>query len=242
MYLTGMGTTINTIFEVTTMTVSIPSLVIITCFIASLWGGSIRFTPPMLFALAFLPMFGIGGFTGMPLALSTSDVMLHDSYYVIGHFHYIVAPGTIFAIFAGVYHWYPRITGRQMNRVMAHLHFWPSLVFMNVIFFSMLIQGLAGVSRRLYDGGAYYAHAQHVLVFNKVMTHSALGLALFQLPFLVNLAWSAFAGKRVDENPWDATTLEWSDPPDEVFRGPYAYGTPYADVDFAPQYLPEEGS
>jgi cytochrome c oxidase subunit I len=221
MYLTGMGTTINSIFEITTMMVSIPSMVIMTCLIATLWRASIRFTPPMLFALAFLPMFGIGGFTGMPLALSTSDIMLHDTYYVIGHFHYIVAPGTIFVIFAGIYHWFPRVTGRRMNGILAHLHFWPSLIFMNVIFFSMLVQGLSGMSRRLYDGGEIYAHAQDVLILHKVMTHSALALAVAQVPFLLNLAWSVVFGAKAGRNPWNATTLDWNDVPERIVRGPY---------------------
>jgi cytochrome c oxidase subunit I len=246
MYLTGMGTTINTIFEITTLTVSIPSLIILTCLVATLWGASIRFTVPMLFALAFMPMFGIGGFTGLPLALSTSDIQLHDTYYVLGHFHYIIAPGTIFAIFAGVYYWFPKVTGRMTNTWLGHLHFWPSLIFMNGIFFSMLIQGMAGVNRRLYDGGATYAHAQDVLFLNKVMTHSAYGLAVVQIFFCVNIAWSLVAGRKVSRNPWGATTLEWDAPsppvPDgnfeaevAVHRAPYEYSVPGASSDFTPQ-------
>src|ERR1051326_5946954 len=111
MYLTGMGTTISTFFQTTTMIISIPSVIILTCFFISLWGGSIRFNTPMLFVMAFLPMFGIGGLTGLPLGFNYSDLHLHDTYYIIAHFHYIVAPGTIFALFAGIYYWYPKITG-----------------------------------------------------------------------------------------------------------------------------------
>ena len=115
MFMTGMGTTMSAFFQTTTMIISIPSVVILTALLLSLWGGSIRFTTPMLFALAFLPMFGIGGLTGLPLGLAPSDIHLHDTYYVIGHFHYVVAPGTIFALFAGIYYWFPKATGRKMN-------------------------------------------------------------------------------------------------------------------------------
>ena len=151
--MTGMGTTISAFFQTTTMIISIPSVIILSALLISLWGGSIRFNTAMLFALAFLPMFGIGGLTGLPLGLSSSDIHLHDTYYVIGHFHYVVAPGTIFALFAGIYWWFPKVTGRRMSETLGRVHFWGSFVCMNFIFFPMLIQGLAGVSRRLYDGG-----------------------------------------------------------------------------------------
>src|SRR5713226_7040994 len=153
MFMTGMGTYMSAFFQTTTMIISIPSVVILTSLLLSLWGASIRFTTPMLFALAFLPMFGIGGLTGLPLGLAPSDIPLHDTYYVIGHFHYVVAPGTLFALFAGIYYWFPKATGRKMNDLLGKFHFWGSLVFMNGIFLPMLLQGLAGVSRRLYDGG-----------------------------------------------------------------------------------------
>src|SRR5580704_3193380 len=115
MYLTGMGQRIATFFQATTMIISIPSVIILTCLFLSLWGGSIRINTPMLFALAFLPMFGIGGLTGLPLGLAAADLYLHDTYYIIAHFHYVVAPGTLFGVFAGVYFWYPKMTGRKMN-------------------------------------------------------------------------------------------------------------------------------
>ena len=247
MYLTGMGTMISAFFQTTTMIISIPSVVILAALFITLWGGSIRFNIPMLFALAFLPMFGIGGLTGLPLGLASADIYLHDTYYVIGHFHYIVAPGTIFALFAGIYYWFPKVTGRKMNDFLGHLHFWPSLVAMNFIFFPMLIQGLAGVSRRLYDGGATYAHAQPVLYLNVVMSWAAWGLAIAQIPFFINFFTSIFKGQKVEsDNPWESTTLEWATPTPpphgnftkelSVYRGPYEYSVPNAPKDFSPQY------
>ena len=250
MFLTGMGTVISTFFQTTTMIISIPSVIILTAFFISLWGASIRFNTQMLFALAFLPMFGIGGLTGLPLGLAPTDIHLHDTYYVIGHFHYVVAPGTIFALFAGVYHWYPKVTGRRMSDTLGKVHFWGSLVCMNGIFMPMFIQGLAGVSRRLYDGGQQYAHAQGVLQWNEFMSVAAWSLAIFQLPFMINFFLSIWKGRKVEnDNPWEATTLDWATPTPpphgnfakvpEVYRGPYEYSVPGHPTDFFPQNEPE---
>jgi cytochrome c oxidase subunit 1 len=247
MFLTGMGSTISTFFQTTTMIISIPSVIILTVFFLSLWGGSIRFTTPMLFALGFIPMFGIGGLTGLPLGLAPTDIHLHDTYYVIGHFHYVVAPGTILALFGGIYYWFPKVTGRKMNDTLGKLHFWGTILAMNGVFMPMFIQGLAGVSRRLWDGGATYAHAQGVLEWNVVMSISAWILGLAQIPFFINFFSSIKGGRKVDDNPWESTTLEWaapSPPPHgnfpagvSVHRGPYEYSVPGHDKDFLPQHV-----
>ena len=184
MFLTGMGTRMSAFFQITTMMISIPSVVLVTSLVLSLWGGAIRFTTPMLFALAFLPMFGLGGLTGLPLGLAAADVALHDTWYVVGHFHYVVAPGTIFAIFAGIYHWFPKVTGRTLNHRLGVLHFWGSFIAMNAIFLPMFALGLRGVNRRLYDAGQQYAIAQGTGPSHLHMTLGALALGLLQLPFL----------------------------------------------------------
>jgi cytochrome c oxidase subunit 1 len=261
MYLTGMGTKISTFFQTTTMMISIPSVIILTCLFISLWGGSIRFNTPMLFALAFLPMFGIGGLTGLPLGFNASDIYLHDTYYVIAHFHYVVAPGTIFALFAGIYYWYPKATGRFMSESLGKLHFIFSFIFMNLVFMPMFIQGMAGMSRRMYDGGATYSLAHNagvtgalsdmVIHLNVLITHAAWGLGLAQIPFIINFFWSIRHGRKIpNDNPWDATTLEWScpSPPPHgnfvtepaAYRGPYEYSAPGCapGKDFVAQFEP----
>ena len=249
MFITGMGTAMSSFFQTTTMIISIPSIIILSAMFISLWGGSIRFNTPMLFALAFLPMFGIGGLTGLPLGLAAADIHLHDTYYVIGHFHYVVAPGTIFALFAGIYYWFPKMTGRKMSELLGKLHFWPSLIFMNGIFMPMFIQGLAGVSRRLWDGGLEYAHASGVLQWNEFMSVSAWLLGLAQIPFIFNVIYSIKNGEKVGRNPWESTTLEWVAPSPplphvnfekipQVYHSPYEYSVPDREKDFTPQNEP----
>jgi cytochrome c oxidase subunit 1 len=247
MFLTGMGTVISAFFQTTTMIIAVPSVIVLTALLLSLYGGSIRFNTPMLFALAFLPMFGIGGLTGLPLGLASSDIPLHDTMYVVGHFHYIAAPGTIFALFAGIYYWYPKVTGRMMNEVLGWIHFAGSFICLNGILFPMLILGLAGVNRRLFDGGMQYAHAQPLHNAQVGMSYAAWALAVFQLPFIWNVFASLKFGRVAETNPWQATTLEWTAAPTPplahgnfetipaVYRPAYEYSVPGAADDFLPQ-------
>ncbi len=246
MFLTGMGQSMSAFFQLTTMIISIPSVVVLTAFFISLWGGSIRFNTPMLFALSFLPMFGIGGLTGLPLGVAASDIFLHDTYYVIGHFHYVVAPGTLFALFAGIYYWFPKVTGKQLSESLGKLHFYPSFLAMNGVFMPMFIQGLAGLSRRMYDGGQQYAHASDVVHWNEFMTISAFILGLAQIPFILNIFITLSSKKSEERNPWKSTTIEWSAPSPplphvnfdsavEVYHGPYEYSVPGKEKDFCIQ-------
>jgi cytochrome c oxidase subunit I len=193
-------------------------------------------------------MFAIGGLTGLPLGLTASDIYLHDTFYVIGHFHYVVAPGTLFALFAGIYYWFPKATGRQLNDKLGKLHFWLSFVAINFVFMPMFFQGMAGLSRRLYDP-TVYAHGRGVQALNVVISWGAWGLAIAQLPFIVNFFMSLRAGARVAENPWHSTTLEWAapSPPGHgnfltdpvVYREPYEYSVPGKTKDYSPQFQAE---
>jgi cytochrome c oxidase subunit I len=259
MWLTGMGSAVSAFFQTTTLIISIPSVIILSAFFISLWGGSIRFNTPMLFATAFLPMFGIGGLTGIPLAFNSADLYLHDTYYVIAHFHYIVAPGTIFALFAGIYYWFPKATGRMMNEFWGKVHFWPSLICMNVIFLPMFLQGMEGMHRRWYDGGKDWGvAAEHVwgltgFQWNTPISIAAWVMGLAQIPFIINFFYSIWKGEKVEnDNPWDATTLEWTAPsppghgnfltPPVAYRGPYEYSLPRRGKDYTMQNEPIEAS
>jgi cytochrome c oxidase subunit 1 len=246
MYLTGMGTAVSSFFQLTTIIISVPTILILSSLIISLWGGSIRFTSPMLWATAFLPLFGIGGLTGIPLAFNAPDTFLHDSYYIIAHFHYVIAPGTIFALFAGTHYWYPKATGRIMSEFWNKVHFWPTMILMNCVFFPMFLQGMAGMHRRMYDGGSTYDQLNHaVLHWNVFISEAAWLMGVAQIPFILNFALSWKYGRKVSDNPWEATTLEWAAPsppphgnftrPIVAYRGPYEYSVPGDPTDFTPQ-------
>jgi cytochrome c oxidase subunit 1 len=255
MYLTGMGTRIATFFQTTTMMISIPSVIILTSLLISLWGASIRFTVPMLFALGFLPMFGIGGLTGLPLGFNVSDIALHDTYYVIAHFHYIVAPGTIFALFAGIYFWYPKVTGRFMNEFWGKVHFGLSFIFMNALFLPMFFQGMAGMTYAEVPATANSPGipglSSFIIGLNSPIFVAAVCLGLSQIPFIINFFWSIHHGQKTEsDNPWDATTLDWQTPTPPphgnftktmvVYRGPYEYSVPGEERDFTTQNQPDQ--
>jgi cytochrome c oxidase subunit I len=205
-------------------------------------------------------MFGIGGLTGLPLGLAVCDVYLHDTYYIIAHFHYVVAPGTIFALFAGIYFWFPKMTGRKMNEFWGRVHFWCSFAFMNIVFMPMFVQGIKGMLRRMSNGGELYSIAKvpnaidalpgSVMQLNGVILWAAVCLGIAQIPFIINLFWSISHGEKVGTNPWRATTLDWQTPTPpphgnfahepHVARGPYEYSVPGATEDFTPQNAPAD--
>ena len=229
-FIAGIDPRMANFFTVTTLLISIPLTEMMFVYIATLYGGSIDLKTPMLFALAFIAEFLIGGVTGILLGASVVDAYLHDTYFVIAHFHFTFVPIAVIAVYAGIYHWYPKMFGRHMNEFWGKVHFWGTVIPFNGIFIPLFFTGIGGQNRRIFNFLNYpdLARFQDWRVF---ATLSAVTMLLFQLPFFVNFFYSMFKGKKADKNPWRANTLEWlaeSPPPHgnfktlpDVYRGPY---------------------
>ncbi|MCH7706932.1 MAG: cbb3-type cytochrome c oxidase subunit I [Myxococcales bacterium] len=248
-FIAGIDPRMAHIFTVTTLLISIPIAEMMFVYIATLYGGSIRLTTPMLWALAFIAEFLIGGVTGIFLGASGADIYLHDTYFVLAHFHYMFYPIAIIGSFAGIAHWFPKMFGRMMNETLGKIHFWLTVIPFNLIFIPLFILGLAGQHRRIYDYTNFPELAIQPLQDLRVLATVALLVMLgAQLIFLYNFFSSMFKGKKAGKNPWNATTLEWtteSPPPHgnwaelpTVYRGPYEYGNPDREDDYWPQNEP----
>ncbi|MFB3109126.1 MAG: cbb3-type cytochrome c oxidase subunit I [Candidatus Binatia bacterium] len=243
MFLSGMNPVLGTAFMMTTMVIAVPSAIKTFNWLGTLWGGSIRFTTPMIFTLGFISAFVIGGLSGIFMASTPVDIFIHDTYFIVAHFHYVVA-GIIFAMFAAIYFWFPKMFGRMMNETWGKVHAILTFIFFNLVFFPMHFLGVGGHMRRIYNP-LQYEFLLGWEPWNVFITRSAFLLLLSQVPFVVNFFWSLFAGKQADENPWQANTLEWSapSPPPHgnfgaipvVYRGPYEYSSPEVKEDFLPQ-------
>lgn len=245
----GIDPRMATIFSVTTILISVPFAVIIFSCIATLWGGSIRFDLPMLWALGLVGEFLIGGATGIYLGSSAFDIYAHDTYFVIAHFHYTLIPIVVFGGCAGVYYWYPKFLGRMLNEKLGQLHFWVTTIAFNCTFLPLFFDGLAGTHRRIFDYSPWPSmmtpELQNIRVF---ATISAIFLIGAQFVFVFNLVYSYFKGKKAEKNPWNANSLEWtteSPPPHgnfasvpTVYRGPYEFSAPGRAEDFWPQNQP----
>ena len=248
MFMTGMNPFLGSVFTFTTLLIAIPSAIKVFNYLATLWKGNIRFTPAMLFAIALVSTFITGGLTGLILGDSALDINVHDTYFVVGHFHIVMGLSAIFGMFAGVYHWFPRMYGRMMNKNFGYIHFWGTFISAYGVFFPMHFLGLAGLPRRYYTNSAFPMF-DGLTDINSVITLFALTGAIFQLIFLFNFFYSIFKGTRSTQNPWGSNTLEWTAPierihgnwPGEiphVHRWPYDYSKPGANEDFLPQTEP----
>lgn len=248
-FIAGIDPRMANIFTVTTLLISVPIAELIFVVIATLYGGSIRLTTPMLWALAFVAEFLIGGVTGIFLGASGADLYLHDTYFVLAHFHYTFFPIAIIGSFAGVTYWFPKMFGRMMNDTLGKIHFWGTVIPFNMIFIPLFVLGLGGQHRRIYNYQNFseLAAGQPLRVFATV---SLLIMLAFQLVFFWNFFRSLRKGEPAGKNPWKANTLEWTTesppphgnwPPDDmpkVYRGPYEYAHPDREEDYWPQNLP----
>jgi cytochrome c oxidase subunit 1 len=251
MYVSGMNPNFGFFFATTTLIIAIPTAIKVYNWVLTLWRGDIHLTLPMLFALAFIVTFLNGGLTGLFLGNVVVDVPLSDTMFVVAHFHMVMGVAPIMVVFGAIHHWYPKITGRMLNEVMGHIHYWVTFLGAYAIFFPMHYLGLIGVPRRYYEMGetAFVPPSAHTL--NEFITIAALIVGAAQVLFLFNLIWSLFKGKPSGGNPWRATTLEWQTPQTPpvhgnwgkelpvVYRWPYDYSVPGAAEDFIPQNQPD---
>ncbi len=249
MFTTQMSPLLTQSFMTLTMTISIPSAIFFANWLGTIWKGSIRFDSPMLFSLGVVFVFGLGGLTGLHLGTTTTDLFLHDTYFVVGHFHYTMAASVLLGGFAGIYFWFPKMFGRMMNEGLAKLHFWGTMIPLNGIFFGMLLVGYGGMHRRIYNPFIYES-LQRLIPVNNLITTSAILMGFFQLVFVYNFIKSLMSGEKAANNPWEVGTLEWtipSPPPHHNYDiipvvkcGPHELGNPNLKTGRDFQYQTEE--
>jgi len=248
MFVTGMNPFLGGVFMITTLIIAVPSAVKTFNWLATLWRGNIRFTPAMLFAIGMVSFFISGGLTGIFLGNAALDINLHDTYFVVAHFHLVMGSAAIFGMLAGVYHWFPKMFRRMMDERLGYLHFWLTFIGAYLVFFPMHFMGLDGVPRRYY-ALTEFASFNRWLTVNTFITWSAIVAGMAQVAFIINFVYSIFWGKKAVQNPWNANTLEWTAPVEHVhgnwigeiptvYRWPYDYSKPGAEEDFIPQNVP----
>jgi len=248
MFVTGMNPFLGGVFMITTLIIAVPSAVKTFNWLATLWRGNIRFTPGMLFAIGMVSFFISGGLTGIYLGNAALDINLHDTYFVVAHFHLVMGSAAIFGMLAGVYHWFPKMYRRMMDEKLGYLHFWLTFIGAYLVFFPMHFMGLDGVPRRYY-AFTEFASMQRWLSVNVFITWAAIVAGLAQVAFIYNFIHSIFWGKPTVQNPWNANTLEWDAPIEHihgnwhgeiptVYRWSYDYSKPGHDEDFIPQTVP----
>jgi cytochrome c oxidase subunit I len=248
MFMSGLSPYSAFAFSVMTMAIGVPSAIKTFNWLGTLWGGRIRFTPPMLFAIGFVSLFVTGGISGPFLAQPVLDIPLHETFFVIAHFHLIMGVASIFGIFAATYYWFPKMFGRMMNDTMSKAHFWASFIGTYAIFMPMHYTGMAALLRR-YSQYTEVNYMHDLMPLNKFITYAAFVTIAGQFIFLFNLFWSMKFGEKASDNPWEATTLEWttSTPPPHdnfgghtpvVYNGPYEYSVPGAPKDYVMQTDP----
>lgn len=245
MYTAGMSPTLSRVFMTLTVMVSIPSAIFFLNWLATLWRGAIQFTSPMLAALGVILVFSLGGLTGIFNAAETLDVYLHDTYFVVGHFHMTLAASVLLGGYAAIHYWYPKMFGRMMNERLAKIHLVLSFFMIMFMFNTMMYMGAHGMPRRVAEMSKY-KYLDPMKPLNVGVTHALIAFGVLQLLFVFNFFWSLRKGKPAGNNPWNAASLEWtvaSPPPHgnfgerlpDVARGPHEYGTPDAEADFVPQ-------